>query len=170
MTQPESQPLCSLPQDGRALELRLLLKPSVRPRPKSLHSPSRGIWVLKRLRKTRISWCWRCDVRHTKEGVPRATHIFEAAIWHYAVQPVCRCGHSAKFDAGLLWFRFHRKCWDDNLRAACRHFWCRLCAWNTGRRVQPLRLEVVAWEKGVIQVKELVDEREWKRAISRYRC
>ena len=108
-------------------------------------------------------------MQHTKSGIPRATHIFEAAIWHYAVQPVCRCGHHAKFDAGLLWYRFYRKGWDDNLRKACRHFWCRQCAWSSGRRVEPLRLEVVNWDKDAICIKERVDEREWKRAIRRYR-
>jgi len=108
-------------------------------------------------------------VQHRKSGIPRATHIFEAANSHYAVQPVCRCGHHAKFDAGLLRYRFHRKGWDDNLRKACGHFWCRQCAWKAGYRVEPLRLEVVPWHKDAIQIKELVDEREWKRALRRYR-
>ncbi len=111
---------------------------------------------------------WRCDVQNTKDGLRRATHIFEAAVWHYAVQVTCRCGHSAKFHAASLWWRFERKGWNDSFRDATRHFWCRQCAARIGRRVQPLRLETVAWEKGVIEL-EMPDDREWKRAMRRFR-
>src|SRR3546814_7773208 len=77
---------------------------------------------------------WRCDVQNTKDGLRRATHIFEAAVWHYAVQVTCRCGHSAKFHAASLWWRFERKGWNDSFRDATRHFWCRQCAARLGRR------------------------------------
>jgi hypothetical protein len=49
-----------------------------------------------------------------------------------------------------------------------RRFWCRACATRYGRRVRPLRLEPVAWEKGVIEL-QMPDEREWKRALRRFR-
>lgn len=115
-----------------------------------------------------ISRGWLYDVHNTKNGLRRATYIFEAAVWHYAVQPVCRCGHSAKFHAASLWWRFERKGWNDQLGEARKRFWCRQCALQDGRRVQPLRLDVVPWEKGAIEL-EMPSEHEWKRAVRRFR-
>src|SRR3546814_11620206 len=83
-------------------------------------------------------------MRNTRDGLRRATHIFEAAAWHYALKPVCRCGHSATFNPHGLWWHFQKRHWDDNLRDARRRFWCRQCAFNSGRRVRPLRIELVA--------------------------
>src|SRR3546814_20666984 len=111
---------------------------------------------------------WRFDVQNTKDGLRRATHIFEAAVWHYAVQVTCRCGHSAKFHAASLWWRFERKGWNDSFRDAPRHFWCRQCAARIGRRVLPLRLVSVAWEHGVLEL-ELPDDREIGSACGRER-
>jgi hypothetical protein len=108
-------------------------------------------------------------MRNTPDGLRRATRIFEAAIWHYAVEVTCRCGHSAKFEAADLWWRFERKGWNDSFREARRHFWCRPCAARLGRRVQPVRVDVTEWEKGVIAL-GAPDEREWKRAVRRFRC
>jgi len=108
-------------------------------------------------------------MRYTADGLRAATRIFEAAVWHYAVRPVCQCGHSAKFDAASLWWRFERKGWNDDFRRAVDHFWCRQCAARVGRRVRPLRIEAAQWEKGLIEL-EMPDEREWKRAIRRFRC
>src|SRR3546814_1180914 len=64
-------------------------------------------------------------MRNTRDGLRRATHIFEAAAWHYALKPVCRCGHSATFNPHGLWWHFQKRHWDDNLRDARRRFWCR---------------------------------------------
>jgi len=65
-------------------------------------------------------------------------------------------------------FRCYSTPWNDSFRDATRHFWCRQCAARIGRRVQPMRLETVAWEKGVIEL-EMPDDREWKRAMRRFR-
>ena len=111
---------------------------------------------------------WHCDVQNTGDGLRRATYIFEAAVWHYAVQPVCGCGHSASFHAASLWWRFERKGWNDHLGEARKRFWCRQCAFQVGRRVQPRRLEVVPWEKGAIEL-EMPSDHEWRRAMRRFR-
>src|SRR3546814_20156731 len=59
----------------------------------------------------------RNTMRNTRDGLRRATHIFEAAAWHYALKPVCRCGHSATFNPHGLWWHFQQRHWDDNLRS-----------------------------------------------------
>src|SRR3546814_6785444 len=82
------------------------------------NSRARSSIIYRRLPRTRMlasSRRWRCDVQNTKDGLRRATHIFEAAVWHYAVQVTCRCGHSAKFHAASLWWRFERKGWNDKI-------------------------------------------------------
>jgi hypothetical protein len=105
----------------------------------------------------------------TKDGQRRATHIFEAAAWFQAVQPVCRCGHSAAFNPYGLWWRFERKGWDDHLGKARARFWCIPCSRQTGKRVRPVRLELVKPTDADIKL-PMPDEREWKRAVSRFRA
>lgn len=105
----------------------------------------------------------------TKEGTRRATHIFEAAAWHYGIKPVCACGHSAVFNPHGLWWHFQKRMWDDHLGKARAHFWCRPCAFRTGRRVRPLRLELVAQRTDDIEL-AFPPDHEWKRAVSRFRC
>ena len=113
---------------------------------------------------------FRCDVGGwTREGGRRATHLFEAAAWYQAVRPVCRCGHSATFDPYGLWWKFQRKMWDDDLGKAREKFWCSRCKARTGKRIRPIRLELVAPSKDDIQL-PMPDEREWKRALSRFRA
>lgn len=104
-----------------------------------------------------------------RDGLRRATHIFEAAAWHRAVLVTCsRCPHSATFNPHGLWWRFHRKGWDDHLGAARQRFWCRECARAIGKRVRPARLELVEERDGDVRL-EMPDEREWKRAVGRFR-
>lgn len=105
----------------------------------------------------------------TKDGQRRASHLFEAAAWYQAVKPVCRCGHSATFDPYGLWWKFQRKMWDDDLGKAREHFWCARCKARTGKRVRPIRLDLV--EPGPDDIRlPMPDEREWKRAVSRFRA
>ncbi|NYF30651.1 hypothetical protein [Sphingopyxis sp. JAI108] len=78
-----------------------------------------------------------------KEGQPRATHIFEAAAWLRAIKPVCRCGHSATFNPYGIWWRFQCRMWDDDLTRARQRFWCVRCGARTGKRVRPVRIELV---------------------------
>nr|WP_208417709.1 hypothetical protein [Sphingopyxis panaciterrae] len=98
----------------------------------------------------------------------RATHIFEAAAWHYAVKPVCRCGHSATFSPHGLWWHFEKRGWNDHLRDARRRFWCRACAGRIGRRVTPVRIVLVAESTADIRLPE-PEERVWKNALRRFR-
>ena len=103
-----------------------------------------------------------------KDGLRVYTRIFEAAAYHQAVKPVCECGHSATFNPHGLWLYFDRKGWDDGLNAAREHFWCRQCAGRLGRRVRPIRIDLVIETVADIRL-PMPDERQWKKALSRYR-
>lgn len=110
-----------------------------------------------------------CDMGGwTRDGMRVATCLFEAAAWHYAVRPVCRCGHGATFNPHGLWWHFQKKMWDDRLKPAREHFWCRRCSLQHRKRVRPVRLELVRQSAGDIEL-TFPPEREWKRAISRFR-
>lgn len=109
-----------------------------------------------------------CEVRWSNEGLMLPTSILEAATLHQSVMPVCRCGHSARFEAHCLWWHFERRSWDDRLSTALSRFWCRICASGNRERVRPVRLEVVKHEPGDIEL-PWPDERVWKRAVSRLR-
>jgi hypothetical protein len=78
-----------------------------------------------------------------KDGQHRATHVFEAAAWFRAIKPVCGCGHSATFNPYEIWWRFECKMWDGNLNKARHKFWCVRCGARTGKRVRPVRIELV---------------------------
>lgn len=118
----------------------------------------------------RSKWGWRCDVGGwTRDGQRRASHLFEAAAWYQAVKPVCACGHSATFDPYGIWWRFQCKMWDDSLWKAREKFWCSRCKARTGRRVRPIRLDLVKPGPDDIRL-PMPDEREWKRALSRFRA
>ena len=107
--------------------------------------------------------------RYDRDGSRIATTIFEAAAWHNAIMPVCsQCSHSAIFDPHGLWWRFHRKGWNDNLRAAVERFWCLRCRERLGIRVRPRVLELVR-ETRDMNCLAMPPEREWKRAIKRFR-
>jgi hypothetical protein len=111
-----------------------------------------------------------CDVGGwTKDGQHRATHVFEAAAWFRAIKPVCRCGHSATFNPYGIWWRFECRMWDGNLVKACQKFWCVRCGARTGKRVRPVRIELVDPSPDDIAL-PMPEEREWKRALSRFRA
>ena len=101
-------------------------------------------------------------------GLKVATRIFEAAAWHYSVKPVCgRCGHHALFHPHGLWWLFQRKGWDDRLSAAARRFRCIPCLTTEGKLVRQARLYLAKDTPTVVL--PMPDEREWKRALSRFR-
>lgn len=104
----------------------------------------------------------------TRDGMRRATCLFEAAAWNYAVRPVCACGHEASFNPHGLWWHFHKRMWDDRLEPARGRFWCRECSLQKHRRIRPLRLELVQQSQNDIEL-AFPPEREWKRAVSRFR-
>lgn len=47
-----------------------------------------------------------------KDGLPLATNLFEAAVWHKAIKVTCGCGHAVTYDPHGLWWLFERKGWD----------------------------------------------------------
>jgi hypothetical protein len=108
-------------------------------------------------------------VRWTAQGTHQATCIFEAACFHQAIRPVCRCGHGSSFNPHGLWWLFTRRHWDDRFSAARVRFWCRLCALRTRKKVTPTRIETPS-----ISAADLIlpwpDEGEWKRAVRRFRA
>lgn len=103
-----------------------------------------------------------------RDGLREATNIFEAAIWHRSVKVECRCGHTAYFQAHSLWWRFKKLCWSDEFRDAPGRFYCSRCMAIHRRKVWP-RLVEASTEPADITL-PMPDEREWKRAIQRFRC
>jgi hypothetical protein len=102
-----------------------------------------------------------------KDGLRIATNLFEAAAWHKAVKPVCKCTRWATFNPHALWWHFHCKGWNDNLVAARAHFWCRNCADRVGI-VRPIRIDLTEESTRDIYL-TLPPEAEWKRALNRFR-
>jgi len=102
-------------------------------------------------------------------GTRVATNLFEAAAWHKAIRVACSaCPHNVTFNPHGLWWYFQRKRFDDDLRAARQRFWCRECGRRIGRRIRPRPLELVEESDAHIRL-PMPDEREWKRAINRFR-
>lgn len=104
-----------------------------------------------------------------RDGLKVATHIFEAAAWHYCLKVTCGgCGHSSVFDPHQLWQLFRSKHWDDDLKSAPARFWCRPCSTKAGKRVKRARIELVrdqADDHGL----PFPDEGTWKREVNRFR-
>lgn len=103
-----------------------------------------------------------------RDGAPFPVTIFEAAALHYAVNVICaRCRNSAVFEPGGLWWRFYKKRWNDHFSDARVRFWCTCCARGGIPRSRAHRLEAVrATPERYLPPP---DEREWKRAVSRFR-
>jgi hypothetical protein len=107
--------------------------------------------------------------RYDKDGGRVATTLFEAAAWHYGVQPVCdRCGPGSIFHPHSLWWHFERRGWDDSLNAARAHFWCLKCGARLGKRIRPGRLDLVP-ETDTMICLEMPSAGEWKKAVNRFR-
>ena len=101
------------------------------------------------------------------DGLRIPTRLFEAAAWHYPIKVTCACGRSAVFDPHALWHRFERAGWDPTFAKARERFYCRDC-WRTKcRKVRPAKFETCR-EEPTIHL-PMPDEREWKRAINRFR-
>lgn len=96
-----------------------------------------------------------------------ASSIFEAASWGYAIKVICRCRNEGIFEPHGLWWRFRQKKWNDDLREAAARFYCRNCSQRYGRKVRPSTIETTG-EPPRIRL-PMPDEREWKRAVDRYR-
>ena len=102
-----------------------------------------------------------------RDGLKVATCIFEAAAWHYSVRVECRCRREGLFEAHGLWWKFQRKGWSDDFREAKRRFDCKACSQRYGRKMRPLVMETS--NKPPRHHFPLPDEREWKKAVSRFR-
>lgn len=102
------------------------------------------------------------------DGLRIATCLFEAAAWHRAVKVTCGCGHSASFNPHGLWWHFDRKRLSDDLRNVRTKLWCGECHRLSGKRVRPAHVELVDESLADVQL-EWPDEREWKKALSRFR-
>ena len=97
-----------------------------------------------------------------QDGLKVATCIFEAAAWHKAIKVQCRgCSHAQVFHAHGLWERFRRKGWNDDFRQATRHFKCLRCGGGF--------VDVSTTSDAVTITLPMPDERDWKRALSRFR-
>lgn len=108
--------------------------------------------------------------RFKADGTKEATNLFEAAAWQYAVRVTCgRCGHSAVFDPHALWWLFERKRWNDSLPAAARRFACMDCRSHGRREPKGLAGISLVDDQPTTTDLPLPPEREWKRAINRFR-
>lgn len=88
--------------------------------------------------------------------------LFEAAAWHYAIVATCRrCRARGVFESAALWWLFERRGWDPTLYGAARRLKCRAC--GARATVSPVR-----WEAPTV-ILPLPDDRDWKRAVSRFR-
>lgn len=103
------------------------------------------------------------------DGTHKPTCIFEAACFGYAVKPVCRCGHSSTFAPHGLWWLFRKRHWNDRFTEARARLWCRSCQAAKRGKVRPVRIEYVRRSEADFAL-PLPDEREWKRAVSRFRA
>ncbi len=103
-----------------------------------------------------------------EDGLRMATNIFEAAAYHHTIKVECgKCRHVNYFQPHGLWWRFQRKGWDDDFRSAKDRLYCWDCWKRLKRKVRPTRIETC---KNPPKLKlPLPDEREWKRALNRYR-
>jgi hypothetical protein len=102
-----------------------------------------------------------------KDGIPVATNLFEAAAWHKAIKVTCRCGHTVTFDPHGLWWLFERKGWDMRFGKMREHFACMVCRDERPSAGRPIRVEPV---DGAADVSlPMPPEREWKRALTRFR-
>lgn len=101
------------------------------------------------------------------DGLRVATCVFEAACFHKSVRVACRCGHEAFFQAHGLWWLFTQRRWSDEFRDMRERFFCIRC-WTVQRtRERPRVIE--ASRKPVTYNLPMPDEREWKRALRRFR-
>lgn len=103
--------------------------------------------------------------RFDENGGRIPTTLFECAAWHANILAICRkpqCRRVAIFNPHQLWWRFHRKGWDDHLSAVGDRLKCNACKSRAAVSTTKTRAPTVElpWP----------DEREWRRAIDRFRA
>lgn len=103
--------------------------------------------------------------RFDESGGRIPTTLFECAAWHTNILAICRkpqCRRVAIFNLHQLWWRFHRKGWDDRLSIVGDRIICKACKSSAAVSTTKTRAPTVElpWP----------DEREWKRAAGRFRA
>lgn len=102
------------------------------------------------------------------DGLREPTTVFEAAVWHHCIKVRCaRCPNSAIFDAAGVWWHLMRRNGDIGLRDLHHLFYCFACSHRGGKRVRPHLVDLVKDEP--TRILPDPDQREWKRALSRFK-
>lgn len=97
-----------------------------------------------------------------RDGCRVPQSLFEAAAWHYAIVADCRkCRARGAFHAAGLWWLFERKGWDQMFYSVAARLRCRACGGRAKLTASRDAVPTIALE--------LPGEREWKRAVSRFR-
>lgn len=100
------------------------------------------------------------------DGTRAATNLFEASAWHKNVLVQCTvCSHRAVFAPHGLWWLFYSRRWNDDFPAVGKRMRCRFGKPSCRGRG---RISISA-SPATITLPD-PDEREWKRAVSRFRC
>ena len=105
--------------------------------------------------------------RYSKDGLRIATNVFEAAAWHNAVRVAGACGHVAWFDPHGLWWLLFRRGLPIDFRDLRERLYCTRCQTLSRRRVRPASVSAECHEATITL--PMPDEREWKRAVNRFR-
>jgi hypothetical protein len=103
-----------------------------------------------------------------RDGERVPTDQFEAAVWFASIRIArWRCPNVALIETAGLWWHFARRGWDDSLRGAPGHFYCRVCLRVRAVKVRPWTIEPVVDQP--IMVLPLPPDRELKRRMSRFK-
>ncbi|MGJ3647096.1 hypothetical protein ACLB0R_01305 [Sphingomonas sp. GlSt437] len=101
--------------------------------------------------------------KYDDSGLRMPTTIFECAAWHKQVVVTCLvCQRRAVFDPHQIWWLCRRKGWEERLAAFRLRFKCNGCGQKRaqiGTSGTETPTVVLPWP----------DEREWKKAVSRFR-
>lgn len=108
-------------------------------------------------------------MRYTGDGRRVATNVFEAALWNYSVEVGCNCGHCVRFGTYPLWWALEQTGRSDGFSDLQRRFYCSRCKIMKRKKVRPARV-VASDDPPTVTFLPMPPEREWKRALSRFRC
>ena len=102
------------------------------------------------------------------DGLRVATNAFEAAAWRYTVKIACPCGHAITLDPHGLWWACERRGRSDRFIDIARRCYCARCYLAFNRKVRPT-VSACSHEPPTLRL-PMPNEREWKRALSRFRA
>ena len=105
-----------------------------------------------------------------KENYRPYRDLTDCALFHKNLRVKCRgCGAEKVFSGYALWWLFHKRGWDDSLRAAGRRFRCVSCSYGTRRRERSAVELSITHDTATGPQPPMPDEREWKRLVNRTR-